>query len=140
MKNHSTGLTSIAAASCMLITACSPKVANIEKQALAKETPPDGVATAYLSVESHGATVADVYHVYLQASESDSVTEVLRADRAEGIRIEWVSRTSLAIRMDCGRVVKFKNAFYVQRPSDQLLQIAIVLDTRGPCDFSLPSR
>src|ERR1700753_2243199 len=64
------------------ICGCSGGDRSIQGEVLQTPPSPDASANAILSKSGNGATVSDVYRVYLQDRVTRGVVEVLRADRA----------------------------------------------------------
>jgi hypothetical protein len=106
---------------------------KIEGEILDAQASPGGRAVATLSRTTHGATVADVYRVYIGTADSEAITELVRADKVEGLYIEWRDATTLVVHMKCGKVFRFTNFFYVRTASDKLTLISVLLHTAGPC-------
>lgn len=112
--------------------ACGPST-KIEGEVLATQASPGGLAVATLSRAAHGATVADVYRIYMGTADSVAVTELMRADKVQGIYIQWRDATTLVVHMKCGKVFQFSNFFYIRPESDKLILISVLLDAAGPC-------
>jgi hypothetical protein len=80
--------------------------------------------------------VADVYRVYLNDADSGPVRELVRADKVDGMHIEWSNAKTLEVRMKCGKIFQFTNFFYVRDANGNPEQISIMLSTTGPCHES----
>lgn len=116
----------------MGLGACG-SAASIEGEVLKVQASPDGKVIATLSKAGYGATVSYVYRVYLHGVDSDTIAEIVRADKVSGIDVEWSNATTLAIRMECGRIHRFTNFFYTRNVKDNFDQIAITLSVPGLC-------
>lgn len=117
---------------CTALIACESST-NIKGRVIEVQASPDGRATATLSKSEHGATVSDVYRVYLKDAESRTAFEVMRVDKAEGMNIGWSDARTLSVRMDCGKVFQFTNFFYIKDASGNPELISITLSAAGPC-------
>jgi hypothetical protein len=107
--------------------------ASIEGDIVEVQASPDGRAVATLSKSQHGATVPDVYRVYLNEVDSSHVSELVRADSVEGMHIEWSDERTIAVRMQCGKIFQFTNFFYIRGASGDPERVSITLSTAGPC-------
>lgn len=119
-----------------LLVACNRGADKIVGSVLESVNSPDSQLVATLTKSEHGATVSDVYRVYLSRAETDSVVaEVLRADRLDSVRIQWSDASRLTILMPCGRVFMFRNFFEaVSKGTGLSRTISVYLDTNGVCN------
>lgn len=95
---------------------------------------PDSVAVAQVTLAEHGATVPDVYRVYVGNLLTGQVAEVLRADQTGKIRLAWTQRDVLTVYMPCGRIFAFNNFFYLLDEKGGFRRaIEVKLATAGVC-------
>jgi hypothetical protein len=127
---HTTLLALLAGAG---ICSCGGASTTIEGDIVDVQKSPDGQVIATLSKAQYGATVADVYRVYMSEITSDEVSEVLRASDVRGMQIAWSEKRTLAVRMQCGKIFRFLNFFYIGAERDNPEQVSITLGTAGPC-------
>lgn len=116
---------------------CRGPATSIEGEIVEVRTSPGGRAVATLSKAQHGATIADVYRVYLKEVGSGHVNELVRADSVKGMHIEWSDERILVVRMQCGKIFRFTNFFYVRDTSGNPEQVSIMLSTVEPCRESV---
>jgi hypothetical protein len=94
----------------------------------------DGSAVAKVAKTGHGATVSDVYRVYLENGETGEAAEILRADHVESIKLAWTGNDVLTISMPCGRVFAFQNFVDIlQRDGSLRGTMQMKLETSGLC-------
>lgn len=113
---------------------CGQSDGTVVGQVLESAVAPDALAVAKLTKADSNATVSSVYRLYLGADESGGMTEILRADQLDTIRIQWVAPDRLSVAMPCGRVFSFRNFFDVLSSDGQLRKRVVVsLENPGLC-------
>lgn len=119
-----------------VISGCDNKERSLLGEIREKEVSPGGLVTALVTYSSSGgATVPFVYRVYLQQSDVDRASEVLRADKLDAIHVVWNDKNTVTIKMVCGQVFNFRNSFSVLSAKGKLIDtITIKLETNGLCN------
>jgi hypothetical protein len=107
----------------------------VEEQEIDRIASPDSLVEAVVSLGGAGATTSEVYRLYIVALGHPvplgSGSEVLRADRVEGLGAVWVEPQVLEIRYHRARVFHFTNFWMAREVRDFRHEVQLDLARRS---------
>ncbi|MHB1056517.1 MAG: hypothetical protein ACYC0F_01370 [Rhodanobacter sp.] len=115
----------------LLVTSCN---SHDQPEDILRTVHGDSNVYAIVTRSGEGATTDFAYHVYVGKSKKfNKKNEILLADNLKGLDLFW-DNSHLTIKMDCGRVFRYRNFFDILDESGQLSkEISINLAVPGPC-------
>jgi hypothetical protein len=109
---------------------------SLSYQELSRSKSPDSVVEAILVKLDTGATVGNVYEVYIapvgQKPEKKDI--VLRADSVEGLTLKWAKGKLLNIRYDSMRIFQFTSFWQSKQVEGFNYLVEIELQKKGLCN------
>lgn len=125
-------LATVALASALGLAGCQPSGMSGPILSTAKQ--PASEFSAVVTAIEGGATVSNGYHVYVQGS--GGFDEVLRMDKGEQPRLNWLPNGALQIEVACGQIYRFTNFATVKRNA-RFEKIPVQLKGGGLCERNL---
>lgn len=94
---------------------------------------PNRQVVALTTRYSGNATVSYVDRIYLKSVDDGHVHLILKADKADKIKVKWVGNRHLQIDIPCAQIFSYTNFFYRMKDGGLVYPVSIELMNRGLC-------
>jgi hypothetical protein len=94
----------------MLVVSCD----TVSRTEVTRIKSPDSIADAVLIKVNAGATASYAYEVYIipTGGQPTQGNEIFKADKINGLEIQWIQSKYLEIKYDDGRIFHFSNFWH----------------------------
>lgn len=94
----------------MLVVSCD----TVSRTEVTRIKSPDSIADAVLIKVNAGATTSYAYEVYIipTGGQPTQGNEIFKADKINGLEIQWIQSKYLEIKYDDGRIFHFSNFWH----------------------------